>query len=428
MSASLARRVPLKRFLLFACLALVAAATLSVSASAGDFADEPCLDAAGPDTATCPTGTTGAPYSVTIKLKEGSGCGEASPPEFSVSSGSIPPGLTFSSNGMAGASISGTPTQAGSFAFYITVRNPYKEDPPGTIICNGDFSDKRFTIPINPGIPKLTIGPESAPVGTVSTPYSLQMTANLSDSKTWSIVDGALPTGLAIDASNGLISGMPQTAGTYPFTVRAAITEQRTDTKALAITVRDPLAIVAPELPTQTGAVTRWEVGVPFLASFAATGGNGTFTWSLASGALPPGLTMAGDGSITGRPTLPGTYRYSLAVTDTEGRRAISAGRFIVAPRLAMGLRPTRLGVVGKTYRWTPLATGGVAPRTWSVLFGPLPRGIRLDRQLGVVSGVPRRAGRYWVRIQVVDALGIKAAKNYLIRVVAPKKPKPAKK
>jgi hypothetical protein len=109
-------------------------------------------------------------------------------------------------------------------------------------------------------------------------------------------------------------------------------------------------------------------------------------------------------------------------VTDTEGRQAVSAGRFVVAPRLAIRLRPTPLGVVGKTYRSRLLATGGIAPRTWRVMFGPLPRGLRLDRQLGVLWGTPRRPGRYRVRLEVVDALGIKSAKNFLIRVAAPKK------
>jgi hypothetical protein len=83
------------------------------------------------------------------------------------------------------------------------------------------------------------------------------MTASVSDSKTWAIAAGALPTGLTLGATDGLISGTPTTAGTYTFTVRAEIDPQRVDTKSLAITVRDRVAIASAVTPPS-------EVGVPF--------------------------------------------------------------------------------------------------------------------------------------------------------------------
>jgi hypothetical protein len=141
----------------------------------------------------------------------------------------------------ARAVISGTPTQAGNFTFYITVHNPYKEDRRDDHLQWG-LSDKKFTIPINPGLPKLTLGPESTAAATTGTSYSLQMTASVPDAKTWSISSGTLPPGLAIDASSGLISGTPTTAGTYDFTVLAKVNADSRPIKP-SIVVRDPLRV-----------------------------------------------------------------------------------------------------------------------------------------------------------------------------------------
>jgi large repetitive protein len=401
-----------KRLLLAVFLALAASIVVVPSAAAGNF-DEEKMGCAGDNPATCPPGTVGQPYSLTIYLAppDGGRGEDFDCATFHVGSGSFPPGLSVSSEGV----LSGTPTQAGSYDFYLTVK--YDKEPG----CAKTPSDDRFIININPGIPKLTIGPESAPVGTVSAPYSLQMTSNLPDAKSWSIVNGALPPGLALNASTGLISGTPATAGSYPFTVQAAITPERTDTKALNIDVRTPVTLALPELPTQEGSNIRWEVGVPFTAKLTASGGTGTFAWSVANGGLPSGLTLGNDGSLAGRPTLAGTHPYSIAVTDTEGRRAVLSGQFIVSPRLAFGLRPAKAGTVGRRYSTRFLAAGGVAPVSWRVMFGPLPRGLRFNRTLGVVSGVPRRAGRYWVRLEIVDALGVKVGKNFLIRIAPAK-------
>lgn len=413
MSASLARRVTPPRLLLAVVLALAASLVVVPGASGGNF-DEGRMGCMGENPAVCPPGTVGQPYSMPVLLQDDE---DVLCAVYSVTSGSFPPGLTVSSEALS-SRISGVPTQAGVYEFFLTVN--YNADPG----CAKTPSDDRFVIQINPGVPKLTIGPEVAPVGTVSSPYSLQMTANLPDPKTWAVVSGALPPGLALNGSTGLISGTPSTPGSYPFTVQAAITPARTDTKALTIDVRTPVTVALPELPTLEGSEIRWEVGVPFTAALTASGGTGTFTWTLAGGGLPPGLALANDGTIVGRPTQAGTYPYSIAVTDSEARRAVTTGRFVVAPRLTFGLRPTKVGIVGRVYRWKPLTIGGVAPKTLRVQFGPLPRGLRLDRTLGVISGIPRRAGRYWVRLEVTDALGVKVGKNLLIRVAAAKKQK----
>jgi large repetitive protein len=405
-----------KRFFLVVVVAAFAALAVTSSAPAGDFADEPCLDASGPDTATCPTGTTGTPYSVTIKPKEGAGCGAASPQVWTVSSGSIPPGLTFSSNGTAGAQISGIPTEAGNFTFYITVLNPYKEDPPGTVVCNGDFSDKKFTIPIVPGLPKLTLGPETTTPATVGAPYSLQMTATVAEPKIWSISSGALPPGLAIDASTGLITGTPTAAGEFGFTVFARMnSDARTDTKALAIVVRDPLSILATEPFTQARRAPS-EVSVAFEAQFTATGGTGAYTWSLTSGELPPGLALS-DGTIAGKPTTAGAYRFTATVTDSEGRVANYPARIIVAAKLSISTLLLRRAKLGRYYQAKVNTAGGVLPRTWRIVRGPLPRGIRFDRTVGLLYGIPTRPGRFRVTFVAADALGVKAKKTLSIVV-----------
>jgi len=62
--------------------------------------------------------------------------------------------------------------------------------------------------------------------------------------------------------------------------------------------------------------------------------------------------------------------------------------------------------------------TGGIAPRAWKVSVGPLPKGIRLDRTTGVLSGTPTKQGRYRVTFQVTDGLKVVASKRLRIDVL----------
>ena len=401
----------LKRLLLFVVLAAGMSLGLASSAPAGNY-DEQRMGCTGESPATCPTGTEGQAYSIPIEML---GDEDESCAAHRVSSGTFPPGLRIAD----GPRIEGTPTQAGMFRFYLTATLdcPY---PCGSK-CT---SDDEFIIPINPGLARLTIGPESTTPGTRGAQYALQMTASVADAKTWTINSGQLPTGLVLDANTGLISGTPTETGEFTFEVRAKVNADiRTDTKVLGIVVRDPLAIAAEEPFSPTRRAVG-EVSAPFEAMLTASGGSGTYTWSLSEGELPTGLLFA-DGAISGTPRVAGVYLFTVSLSDTEGRATTYPTRIVVAEKLTVSTLLLRPGKVGKLYQAKLRAIGGIKPVSWRITRGPLPRGVRFDRITGQLSGIPKRAGSFRVTFQATDELGVLAAKTLRIVVAAAPKPKP---
>ena len=59
-----------------------------------------------------------------------------------------------------------------------------------------------------------------------------------------------------------------------------------------------------------TAALPGATVSVPYTVTLAATGGTSPYTWSLASGTLPAGLTLSAAGVIAGTPTAAGTSAF----------------------------------------------------------------------------------------------------------------------
>jgi len=97
------------------------------------------------------------------------------------------------------------------------------------------------------------------------------------------------------------------------------VTVTATVTAALTITTASPLTAGTP--------------GTAYSQTFAATGGaGGPYAFSLSSGALPPGLTLAA-GVLSGTPTTAGTYNFTIQVTDSGSNTAAKAFQLnIVAP------------------------------------------------------------------------------------------------
>ena len=221
---------------------------------------------------------------------------------------------------------------------------------------------------------------------------------------------GDLPPGLTIDPASGLISGTPSTQGSYPFTVAAVIDAQRSDTKALTILVRSPLAITASDDAPLS------EVGVRFQLALTPSGGSQVYTWTETSGELPAGLTFA-NGAITGRPTLPGDYSFIITLSDTEARTATYAGEITVEPRLRIPNQRLKPGTVGKRFRVTLKSTGGAGEAQWRIKRGPLPKGILFDRTTGTFLGVPAKPGTWRVQVELRDELGVKTSATVVLVV-----------
>lgn len=125
-------------------------------------------------------------------------------------------------------------------------------------------------------------------------PFNTAITANQKVS--WSFTGGSFPPGLSMIAPFGtaaVITGTPTVPGTYVFAIRAENGEGGFTAKTYQITV---LQITTTQLPA-------FSVGVPYSYQLQATGGSGSYLWKIASGTLPPGLTLSNTGVISGTPT-----------------------------------------------------------------------------------------------------------------------------
>jgi hypothetical protein len=149
--------------------------------------------------------------------------------------------------------------------------------------------------------------------------------------------------------------------------------------------------------------------GVAYSSTVGATGGTAPYTFSVASGSLPQGLTLnPSTGAITGTPTTAGTYSYTVKVTDSKGNTAASAscGITVTAPPTLTIACPTGSGIAGTAYASGAVAAGGVPPYTFSIAAGSLPPGLALNATTGAITGTPTTAGTYNFTIKVTDSFG----------------------
>lgn len=226
------------------------------------------------------------------------------------------PGASVLWNGTALPTIYGSTTQlqglvatsllASSGTATVTVQNPGGAGS-GIIV---------FTI----GPPSLKITTASLPDGVVGTSYSQILAAQGGTLPyTWSLSAGALPGGLALDPASGTLSGTPTGAanGTIGFTVVDSVGRIAKQSILLNVALALNITTTSP-LPMATA-------GSAYSATLVAAGGTPSYLWSLA-GTLPPGLVFnVATGRISGVPTAPGTYAFTIGVTDSRQQQNATA-------------------------------------------------------------------------------------------------------
>jgi len=411
------RGIALTLIVALVCLA----GALVPSASAG-IGDDVCPDAHGENTNTCPPGQVGVPYSITFKLPEGQGC---SPGDdmWSIIGGDSPPGLSMSSSG----TLSGTPTQAGTFFFYIQMALP---DNPN---CNGskDTTQRSMTLTVNPAgtaapppaPPKptvvVTVTTASLPDANVNQAYtSPGLTATGATVSSWTLAGGTLPAGLTL-GTNGVITGTPTQSGTFTVEVQANA-DGASATKDLSLFVLAPLGIqtLVDRTPPTTGLTAKRLVNQPLATGVKAVGGRGPFTFS-AEGEMPPGITLdPATGSITGTGTTSGRYAFTVTVTDATGAKVSVPWNITILPLLSFvpNMKAPAAGRVGLRYHWTFRTTGASKTRSF-VLSGRRPPGLTLDKATGTLAGTPTRKGTYRVTIRVTGDSAIVIQKSFTISI-----------
>jgi len=173
--------------------------------------------------------TLNFPFSTGVQV-----IGGVQPYIFLLTSGSLPPGLTGSS--LTGL-ITGTPTAVGTYPFTASVT-----DAAGTVV---NISCTLTVVVGGTGGPLTIACPPST--ANIASLYSQTIPATGGfPPYTFSISSGTLPPGLSLNTSTGLISGVPTTLGTYPFTV--SVTDSATPTPTTVSATCPSGIVVSPPL------------------------------------------------------------------------------------------------------------------------------------------------------------------------------------
>jgi large repetitive protein len=325
--------------------------------------------------------TIGTAYSGSVTATGGTG-GYS----YAVTAGALPAGVTLSPTG----SFSGTPTAAGSFNFTVTAT----DSSTGT---GAPFTGNRpYTLTVT--APTVVVSPTTLPAPTAGVAYSQTVTASGGTAGyTFAITSGALPAGLSLDPG-GTVTGTATAGGTFTFTITA--TDSSTGTGAPFTGSQSyTFTVDAPTITVSPASLPNGRAGTAYSQSITAIGGNGTHSFAVTAGALPPGWTLSSTGALSGTATAVGTFNFTITATDQStgagapftGFRSYTVNVF--SPNFTL-TPPTLSATVGQAYSGNFVAGGGTAPYTYTRMAGTLPTGMTLNTD-GTLSGTPTASGTF---------------------------------
>ncbi|MGA3345174.1 MAG: putative Ig domain-containing protein [Terracidiphilus sp.] len=316
-------------------------------------------------------------------------------------SGSLPPGITFS-----GATLSGTPTKAGSFPIAIMATD-----------SSGAKTTANYTLVVN--CPVLTMTPASGILTPASTgiPYEQAFTVqgNTTGAFGWTIT-GNLPIGLSFNGGSETVTTVVGTtqalAALYTFGLTVTDSAGCSVSNNYELNVDNPLTVdLSPSpLPAAT-------TGQAYSAQFTASGGTAPYTYLGLN--IPPGLSVSTQsGALTGTPTQSGSYKMTVVATDSQGVQGlVNATLSVQGSNIQISPATLPAAAINTAYSQTFTAANGSGGYTFSES-GALPAGIIFSG--ATLSGTPAKTGSFPITITATDSSGNTGSANYNFIVNCP--------
>jgi len=240
-------------------------------------------------------GSVGTAYSQSL-----SASGGTSPyNSWTLTAGTLPAGLTLNS---ATGLISGTPTAMASQSANLTMR------VTDSLGCQ---ATQVVTLPI---CPVMTMSPPSLVNAVVGTAYSQTVSATGGSSPyVFTIAAGALPAWASLNATTGVIAGMPNSTTTASFAVQTKDAFNCTGTRAYTLT------ITCPSVTSSSVSLSDAHYNLAYSQALTATGGTGPYAWSIVNGTPPSGITLSSAGVLNGTSMAFGSASFGVRVVDVYG-------------------------------------------------------------------------------------------------------------
>ena len=335
------------------------------------------------------------------------------PLTFALVGGSLPNGLTLDSATGAITGSIGLADASANFGFFLSVTD-----------TTGGTDTKSFTGVIDPGTSVLSLLTTDVPKFTAGINYNFPVTVlGGSPPYNFSISGGGLPIGTSINSETGLISGIPSiTSGGAPYSFTIRVVDSLNQARTLSI-VGNVGSNPTPPVKFASTPIPGFFVG-DVVAGIPVTGGVMPISFSVASGDLPPGLSLnATTGLIAGTiPIAEGNtnYGFSIIVVDASGTSDIKSFTGTIDPGdSVLKINSTTLASIsaGINYSFPMIVTGGTLPYAFSITSGALPEGLTLNTISGLISGRPTFATAgtsYSFTVKVADNGGLSTAKTYI--------------